>query len=148
MNTLLNDLRLRAQDCTQLFSDIDLIRPVTYETDPTPAQIAQILNGTAALYDLRFAELSKLYDRSVAEAGFFHYEIEECIMQWWGACNDLRCATEGATLGLLDNDGLDNILLGVRSMALVRSTRFFTLFDARVPQGDASPSAPSGDTAP
>lgn len=94
--------------------------------------VLELLNGMAALYDLRFEALFAAYSQAIEEEKFFHYEIEECVMEWWRACEDLRCASEGVKKAILDNDGLDNVLLGVRSMALVRSARFFTLFPLAV----------------
>lgn len=129
MKPILETLISRACDCEQLVKDIDLIRSETYAGDLPMEKIVHILEGTASLYDLRFAALSEAYGKAVEQEGFFHYPIEECVMHWWSASDDLRCAAEGAKEALLDTDGIDNVLLGVRSMSIVRGARFFALFE-------------------
>lgn len=137
MKTIFETLISRARCCEELVKEIDLIRPEIYEGDPPVERIVEILEETATLYNLRFASLFEAYGKAVEEEGFVHYPIEECVMQWWGACDDLRSAAEGAKSSLLDTDGIDNVLLGVKSMSIVRGARFFALLEAAKPVGNA-----------
>lgn len=119
----------RARDCERLVADIDLIRPRTYEQNQPVEEVVEILRGAAALYELRFGALFAAYEVALGAQPQLPIEVglEQSIMLWWGACDDLRCAAEGAKSGILDVDGIDNVLLGVRSMALVRAAAFHAL---------------------
>lgn len=134
MDDIFDDMKSRARDCEQLVADIDLIRPQTYEAGLSTEKVVEIIHGASVLYDLRFSALSEAYSEAVGSRGFFHYPIEECLMQWWGACEDMLCAAQGAKSGALDLDGIDNVLLGVRSMAIVRAARFHELLQAARPE--------------
>lgn len=130
MTTIFETMSQRARDCQQLIADIDLIRPLTFESSPSVETVKELLNGAAAIYELRFAALLDAYSVAIKEEGFSHYEVEECVMNWWGACSDLRCAAEGVENGILDTDGLDNALLGISALSLVRGARFVKVFEA------------------
>jgi hypothetical protein len=135
----------RAQDCAHLVRDIDLILPEAYEKNLPIGDILELFNGAASLYDLRFEALFSAYSSAIAEHAFFHYEIEEAVMQWWCACDDLRAAAEGAQLGLLDADGIANALLGIQALARVRGARFERALDI-AKHGKPAPAAPLDDT--
>ena len=124
MADFIETLTEHAQECRQLLRDIELIRVFAYESDPPLKSVLELLNGSAALWDLRFDALFDAYSKALAERGPIHPDMEQCLMEWWGACEDMRCAAEGAQAGLLGLDALDNALLGISSLSLVRAARF------------------------
>jgi hypothetical protein len=146
MNAHLQALASRANDCSTLRGDLDLIMPEAFEKNLPIEKLLELLNGTAALYELRFDALFGAYSQAIAAHSFFHYEIEESIMQWWLACDELRCAAEGVQHGLLGADGIANALLGIQALSVVRAANFQRVFE-RAKAGSAAPNEQTGAAA-
>ena len=123
----------RALLCAQLVGDIDLIKPLVHEAKAPASEIIRLISSVAQVYDLRFESLFEAYSEAVSHKVFCGYNIEECLMQWWGACEDLRCAVQALQEPDFCNEHVDGILIGVSSMFTVRAARFSKLLKGAQP---------------
>lgn len=135
-----NTLLAAAQACRAFNDDLTLILPEAFEREPSPEQLRDMLMGAASLGELRFSALLETYSLAIRNHGHFCDHMEDAIMQWWGACDDLRCAFEGAQNGILNTDGLANALIGIQALFTVRQARMLALV------GAANPDAPAAST--
>ena len=129
MKIQFEEMMKKAMDCQLLIKEIDDVRPISFETDASVDTVVGLIEVIIDRYEGRFADLFEAYSKAVEAAQLFNINIEECILQWWGACDDLHCAVEGLTFTILDTDNFDNALLGIRALSLVRGARFFKLLE-------------------
>jgi hypothetical protein len=133
-----NALFSAVQACRSINDDLTIILPEAFERDPSSELLRDMLIGAATLGELRFSALLETYTQTIRSHGHFCYHMEDAIMQAWCACDDLRCAYDGAHRRILDSDALSNALLGIQALFTVRHARLSELTLALNPDASSS----------